>query len=740
MKYLKNIIISALFCPLFLFSRTVIVEGKVSWNKNEVSKTDAQNTKVFLSFKGAKYNSEKKYLPFFSKQLKLNSEKIVGVTIVDLQFEVLNKDSVEQVSGKSFIRNDIDLNFVNGTSKKINYGEIAFTPIIYNDKKNQYQRLISYKIEVSIQSLNKKNNTYSKAFANNSVLSSGDWYKIAVLKDGVYKISYDFLKNLGLDIDNLNPNEFKLYGNGGKMLPALNSAYRPDDLVQNAVQLEDGNDGVFNQGDYVLFYGQSPNSWELNTSTNLYHHTINKYSDSTFYFITFSNTGDVPKRITNQNASATSNLNVTTFNSYDYYEKDNLNLIHSGDTWYGEVFDITTNYDFVFNFPNIDASSPVNIGFYGAARSSQSSSFSLSSGATSTNVALASVNTGSYSDRFAQITNKNFTTTATSDIINVNVVYNKTTNSSIGWLDKIEVNGRRNLIMNGEQLFFRDLNSVGVGNVSSFKISNGTNVNKVWEITNPFNIKEQETELTGSLLSFSLPTDSLRNFVAFTSNYLTQIFSLGKVENQNLHATSQTDMVIVSHPKFLSQATQLAQYHIDNDGLSVKIVTPQQIYNEFSSGSQDVVAIRSFMRMFYENATTPSELPQYLLLFGDGSYDNKDRIVGNSNFIPTYQTPNSIDVIGSLVSDDYFGLLDPSEGTWLQSPGLELLDIAIGRLPVKSTEEANNVIHKILTYNTPNSMKEWRNRITFVGDDEDNNIHMSQSNSLSFHTNSGFSN
>ncbi|MBL4593906.1 MAG: type IX secretion system sortase PorU, partial [Flavobacteriales bacterium] len=417
---------------------------------------------------------------------------------------------------------------------------------------------------------------------------------------------------------------------------------------------------------------------------------------------------------------------VNSFNDYAYYEKDLLNLIKSGDKWFGEVFDIKTDYDFIFNFPNLDLGTPVTISFSGAARASIGSVFTLSVGSSSLNVPIGSVNTSSYSARYAQLGGGIVSVTPTNDLINVNINYNKPTSDAIGWLDGLELNVRRNLAMSGDQLFFRDIQSVGVGNVSTFTLNGAASVSKVWEITDPLNIKEQQYTLTGNTLTYSLSTSLVRNFVALTTNYESQILALGIVENQNLHSITQADMIIVSHPNFLSQASQISDHH-GEEGLSVVIVTPQQIYNEFSSGSQDIVAIRDFVRMLYERAAVPADIPKYLLLFGDGSFDNKNRVTGNTNFIPTYQSPNSIDVIGSLVADDYYGLLDTAEGTWL---GTEYVDIAIGRLPVKSQEEANNVVHKILNYNIPNSMNDWRNRTVFIGDDEDNNTHMIQSNSL----------
>ncbi len=733
MNLYKLIAFIVLIAPLSLFSNNIIIEEEIHWNDNVISKIDEISTKSFLSFTNVKYDEKKDFLGFYSKQIVLNQEKIVEINIIEVQYEDIDDEKIKGISGFEFINDSLNLSFINATSRKINYGEVNFTPIIYNSRRGQYQRVIHFKIQVITNKV--VSNSNDKAFTTNSVLETGDWYKIAVLKDGIFKLSYNFLKELGLDVDNLNPANLKLYGNGGKMLPTLNSVDRADDIQQNAILIQGESDGSFDSGDYVLFYGQSPHTWSYNTSSLLYEHQMNKYSDTTYYYLTFSNTGESPKRIVSQSSQSSPTQVVSSFDDYAYYEKDLLNLIKSGDQWFGEIFDIKTSYNFVFNFPNIDVSTPVSIKLSSAARSSVNSNFTVSSGSSSIIVTESLVNTASYSARYANLGSGSMTITPTSDIINVTVNYNKPTSESIGWLDEIELNTRRNLIMSGEQLFFRDLQSVGIGNISTFNIGNAINIYKIWEITDPFNIKEQQYNLAGSTLSYSLSTDSLREFVAFTTNYETQVFGFGKIENQNLHAITQADMVIVSHPNFLSQAAQLADFHTA-EGLSVIVVTPQQIYNEFSSGSPDIVAVRDFLRMLYErNSLTPTELPKYLLLFGDGSYDNKDRIVGNTNFILSYQTPNSIDIIGSLVSDDYYGLLDINEGTWA---GTEYADIGIGRLPVKSQEEADNVVNKILSYNTPSSMNEWRNRTVFVGDDGDNNTHMSQSNSLAAMVESGY--
>jgi hypothetical protein len=725
---MKLLIFLFIFTPFLLFSQNNLIDEKIIWHENVTNSFLDSKARTFLTFDNAQYNHEKDFLPFYTKQLSLSNQEIISVDIINVEYSTIEFDSVKNVSGLSFIENEIDIKFFNSVSKKQNYGIISFIPIIYNQNLGVYQRVISYKLRVNTMSKNLNNTTNLKKSAQNSVLASGDWYKIAVLKDGVFKLTYSFLKDLGLDVDHINPQNIKIYGNGGKMLPEVNSIYRHDDLKQNAIYIEGENDGVFNIGDYVLFYGQSPNSILLNSSTNLFYHQLNRYSDTTYYFITTSTTIDSPKRIVSTSTSLTPNNVVNTFNEYQYYEKDNFNLIKSGQVWFGEVFDIKTQYDFVFNVPNIDLSSPVNIYTSGAGRSTDTSSlnsFDVYAGGNSKRIRFSSVSMCSEC-QYASNASGSFTFNPSTDLINVTIKYNKPNSSSVAWLDAIQLNARRNLKMTNNQLFFRDLNSVGTGNVSQFNVSNANNIIKVWDVTDPLNIKEQQFT-QGSSISFVVPTDTLKEFAALTSNFETQVYALGKVDNQNLHGLTQQDFVIVSHPNFIGQAEQIADFH-RQEGMSVFVATPQQIYNEYSSGSQDPVAIRSFMKMFYDRANTAEELPKHLLLFGDGSYDNKNRISGNSNFIPTYQTPNSLGIIGSLVTDDYYGLLDNNEGKW--TFGIELVDIGIGRFPVKNQQEANNVTNKVLNYYNPSTMKDWRNQLTFIGDDEDSNTHMYQSDTL----------
>lgn len=725
---MKLLIFLFIFTPFLLISQNISVSEKIVWHENISNNFSESKSQSFLAFENAQYDHEKDFLPFYFKQWNLLNQEIINITVINVEFENIDFDSIKNTSGLSFIENKVEFKFNNAISKKDNFGMISFIPIIYNKNLGIYQKVISYQIELTLggSTLNRK--SAERSFVSNSVLSSGDWYKIAVIKDGVFKLSYSFLKNLGIDVDNLNPQDIKIYGNGGKMLPEINSAFRNDDIKQTAIVVEGENDGVFNSTDYILFYGQSPNSILMNSGNNQFYHQLNRNSDTTYYFITASNTSESPKRIFTTSSSLIPNNNVTSYNEYQFYEKDEVNLIKSGQDWYGEAFEIKTEYNFAFNVPNIDLSSPLILNVIGASRSSDSSSFDVFSGSNLSRIWFSPIAVNCYDCRFATKGQGSLSFNPTSDLIDLKIKYNKPNSSSVAWLDAIELNARRNLIMTGNQLYFRDLNSVGVGNVSQFNLSNASNIVRLWDITDPLNIKSQQFT-QNNLISFVALTDTLREFVALTNSYETQVFAMGHVANQNLHGLAQQNFVIVSHLDFLSQAEQIAEFH-RQEGMSVVVVTPEQIYNEFSSGSQDPVAIRSFMKMFYDRAISPADLPKNLLLLGDGSYDNKNRISGNSNFIPTYQSTNSLDIIGSLVTDDYYGLLDDNEGKWTP-PGIELMDIGIGRFPVKNQQEANNVTTKVLNYNTPSTMKDWRNELTFIGDDEDSNVHMYQSDTLS---------
>lgn len=573
-------------------------------------------------------------------------------------------------------------------------------------------------------------------FAANSVLQSGsgDWYKISVSENGIYRIDYNFLNSIGVDVDNIDPANINIYGNAFGRLPENNSDDRPDDLIKNDIYVQGESDGSFDPGDFILFYGRGPHKWEQ-SGTDIFSRTLNNYSEVAAYFINV-NPGESPARISAADLSGQPETHtVTDYNNFTIHESETRNLIKGGQRWYGELFDAELSQSFSFYMKNINPTAPGFVRSFMACKEGSTggnTNFEIRYNGTLVGDAeLSAVGGDSYSrNGFISLPGAFNPNTSS---FTLNVTFNRVSPSDVGYLDFVEVNARSYLNFGSGTMEFRDLESVGTGNISKFEISNFANGDVVWEITDRTHPKLVNGTLSGSTYSFNVATDSLRTFIAFDgSDYGTPQF-VGKVRNQNLHGLAQADYLIVTHPDFKSQANRLANLHEAN-GLTVHVVSTEEVYNEFSGGTQDPTAIKFFAKMFYERAEgDPDKMPKYLCLFGDGTYDPKDRVSNNNYMVPVYHTVNSENYIGTLLSDDYFGFLDDGEAF---DPSDEL-DIAVGRLVATTTDDAKNLVNKIEHYMRNGSSiysgqdlacgengfisthGDWRLRYTLVADDEE---------------------
>jgi hypothetical protein len=554
------------------------------------------------------------------------------------------------------------------------------------------------------------------SFASNSVLATGAWFKFSVSSDGIYRLSYDDLKNAGVPVSSIDPRNIRLYGNGGGMLPESNDSARIDDLIENAIYVYGQDDGRFDPGDYILFYGSGPDRWKYSQSDKVFHHIKNIYSDYSYYFL---NCDLGPgKRIPAQPfSSQPASQTCTIFNDYIAYDKDEINLINSGRIWYdSEIFDVTTTRNYSFTFLNLDTLVPVVITLDAAARSlGLATSFNVKANGKALMSVSIEPTTSTFDDVFAKTGQVTASCSSKSQTINLNLIYNQTVSGAVGYLNYLELNAMRTLVMTGAQMGFRNASSAHNGSISEFQLTGLGNPLTVWDVTLPYNIRNLETHASGNQYNIRLATDSLREFFAFDGSSFGSPSFIGTVENQNLHALDGNDYIMVAYPDFKGQAERLADFHRTYSGLNVYVTTPEKIYNEFSSGAQDVTAIRDFMRMLYEKTSSGNNL-KYLLLFGDASYDFKNRVLNNTNFVPSYQVWESLDPINSYVSDDYYGLLKYG------SDSSDSLNIGIGRFPVRSVSDAATAVDKVIHYsaNSDSVKADWRNVVTFVADDQDN--------------------
>ncbi len=554
-------------------------------------------------------------------------------------------------------------------------------------------------------------------YASSSVLSTGQWFRIAVTEDGIYRIDYSKLKQLGL----INPSDPMIYGNNTGQLSYYNDDPKPDDLKEISIHLEKGIDGVFNEGDYLLFYGKGTNKWIFNPALGEFDFIRHNYSDTAVYFITSGTTEG--KRI----GTAAEPQGLPTFTSaisdaLFIHEKEVKNLIKSGREWYQPISpftgiavdpgfnDIVPEEGMKYQIRVVDrASVPTVFRFYEGQTLRES-------------IQVPAVNLYDYTGMQAQIAESDGYLEPLSSSPEFEIrYYNNGEAGEHGWLDYVRLQGRKRNTFTGKPMQYFDSKSVAPGSVTEFTISSTDNNIIVWDITDPIDAKNVNYTRSGENVMFKAATDSLRTFLAFvTGNALIPVIKPTAIPNQNLHGSEQADMIIVTHPLFKDYAAKLAAIHKNNSGLTSFIVTPDQIYNEFSGGIRDIAAIRNFIRMKYLKQKGSSHPLKYLLLFGDGSYENKTLPPANPNFIPTWQSLNSTVIVSSFTSDDFYGLLDDGEG---EADGTE--DIGIGRLPVSDTIQAGIIVSKISGYLNPLNNGDWKNIITMVADDEDGNSHIS---------------
>ncbi|MCY7359720.1 MAG: C25 family cysteine peptidase, partial [Rudanella sp.] len=255
---------------------------------------------------------------------------------------------------------------------------------------------------------------------------------------------------------------------------------------------------------------------------------------------------------------------------------------------------------------------------------------------------------------------------------------------------------------------------------------------RVWDVTNPTQPSSQSMVIAGGEGIWANAQKG--TYAIFTEAQFRQPVSLEMVANQNIRAEVTPNLLIVVSPPFRAEAERLAAFRRSHDGLTVLVLTTRQLYNEFASGQADPTAIRDAARYFSKKL--PNTL-RYLLLFGDATYDYRNlsglmNAAQIANTVPVYESRESLHPVLSYSSDDYFGFLKDTDGEWVETNAGDLrLDIGVGRLPVKSTDEARTVVDKLIRYASDKTLNgDWQTRLSFVADDGDANIHQFDADQL----------
>lgn len=625
--------------------------------------------------------------------------------------------------------------------RKQSYAQISIVPVKKEGAKIFKLLSLDYKILPGQRGVSHRTN---RMFTTESVLNSGSWHQVGVTSRGVYKVSYSNLKSWGVINGAINSSEIHVYGNQVGPLPIQNNQSRPDDLLQNAIEMHDGGDGTIDDGDYFLFFANGAD--KIYRAGDQLNYDRNGYSDSAYYFIHLNSA--IPPKWISHNFDDPSPAIYTTnsFNDMQYYEPDQINFIESGIEWYGDEFDAITQREYNFSFPNrtndsimveyvLLSSSVIGTGSF---------DITVSNSSFSDQVFIGPVGSGTYA--FAAKTSgvNTFMVNPSTENIEINLNYNKPNASSKGYIDYIKLNARRQLETTNGGLIFTDILSEGLN--TEFQINYTNSDIRVWNITDVTNAYGVSLDKNGSVASFNQDQTELQLYVSVSGSTFSTPTYVKEIANQNLHGLPQTDYIIISNGQFISEANRLADFHRQK-GLHVTVVEEREVFNEFSSGMVDPVGIRDFCRMFYDRAGSDSSLfPKYLLLFGDGSYDNKHRIGNNSNYITTFQSyfnNHGLDILQTFTADDFFGMLDTNESFNVS----DQMDIGIGRFPVRSVSEAAAMVDKTISYyeqtfnadqsvcianggSQRSNLGDWRNKILLVADDEDGNGYINNAQSL----------
>lgn len=537
------------------------------------------------------------------------------------------------------------------------------------------------------------------SYKNESILSSGKWIKLVTTNQGIHKITYNQLSSWGI----ASPENLAIYTNGGFMLPKMNNENYPDDLEKiPIIHAKDGNGN-----NCVFFYSTGSVQWKYDKSRAVFVHTLNLYSDKTYFFITSDKTKSEPPLAKTQ-ATGSSTFTANHSNNFQLYEQENENIAETGRIWYSDNIRPSYSKTTEFQLTNVLTNQKAVLTIAAGATSSDDSQYQININNINTDIFPFTKKTKDVVEPIE--TDFNLTPSST---LRIKLTYSTKASSGDSWLDFIIVNYIANLKLDGNQISFR--NTAALNNaILSYQIDGSTTNPVLWDISTPLHPSNISFTKNSSNIQFADSGLSIPDYILFDTEktgFPTPEF-VENVANQNLHGLPQYDMIIVSHPKFLSASETLAEFHRQNDQLKVLILTPDEIYNEFASGMPDLSGIRNMVRMFYTRGKDTQTPLKYLLLMGDGSYNNRNFDGSYSNYLPTYQSDyTSLHL--TFITDDFFALLDENEG---EMDGY--IDIGVGRIPCQTLKEAQTVVEKTINYSGSEAMGPWRNVMAFLADDD----------------------
>lgn len=597
--------------------------------------------------------------------------------------------------------------------------EIATSSFILNDDQSKLWRIIPQ------TDLRKSTGT---SFAN------GDWYRIEVNEDGMYKIPRNWFEQAGININSLDPRTIKMYGNGGKELPIDLSDPRPDHLQEIAVEIIGEDDGKFDANDYVLFFGQGLTGFTYDASIKRYKHYIHRFDRTNAYLITFG--GTKGNRIQTRSSLNDANpIKPQWFTGKAFVEDEKVNFIRSGRLWVSEKISSGGSKTYQAKLDQLVTSQPILIRseLYSRADNGTSNNFVIDDHGTELcTITMGTIDLNTDTGDIAwkspvQECTLNVAPPDDRSILRLTYNADNPNRNEGGYIDWIEWYYAHAFAPTNDLLIFSAPDQTGTIEylINGFSNSDVT----VYDVSDYKNVvKITNANISGGTVRFqSAAVEGKPNqFIAVASSGMKSIGASKKLSNSNLLTNSGAEFIIITPPEFLDAAKKLQAYREreGEDKISTMVATTQEIFNEFNSGVADPVAMRNFIQYAYTNWQIK---PNYVLLFGDGHYDYLNITTNDKIWVPVFETENSLNLIDSYVTDDFFVQIMGNDN---------LVDVKIGRLPVASSESAQAMVDKIIQYETGQTFEPWRNTVTFVADDgptsqgDDTDLHTSQAEQL----------
>lgn len=577
----------------------------------------------------------------------------------------------------------------------------------------QRKHLILTTLIVLLASLSTAYGRSSDDYATRSVLADGNWVKIATTQAGIYQIPYDSLTAWGF----ADPSKVKLFGYGGLVLNEIFS--NQDGYIDDLPQIP-----LWRHNDRLYFYSTGTTRWEFDSNNKEFTHRLHPYSTQAYYFLTDKEVTAAQFGTLTTPAPASSTP-VTTFDDYTVHEQELVSVGKTGQNFFGEDFLENPSQEFDFHLPGARPS-PIKIRVSFGAKISDSEGYIYIS-YNGSELPVGSTNRISkYYDSYEYLRQATpLKTYAQADEEStIGLRYQSSGSTSCAYLDYIRLNYQRALQLYNGQVAFRFINRTAN---DRYQIGNSTASTVVWDITTPHAPQLISTDFDGQTTSFSPADTQLREYIAFDPEQTFPAPTFVKqIENQNLHALDIVDLTIITPAALQSEAERVAQLHRE-EGLSVIVTEQEKIFNEFSSGTPDATAYRRLMKMFYDRATNEASRPRYLLLFGDGTYDNRAAMQSlhspQCSQLLTCQSKASIDERESFVLEDYFGFLEDGSGENIKT---DKVCLGIGRYPVSSLQNARAAVDKLYRYVQNRDLSPWKNNICIAADDGDEAVHTKQ--------------